>query len=664
MKNSFLSDDITSKIPLTSLPGVGVARSTALARLGLFYVADVIAFFPARYEDRRRVSRVCDLAEGMVTCVKGVVASVSSRFVPSLGRRLLIEAELSDETGEVSLVFFNRFLDKKLEDGARVMIYGTVSSRQGRLQFASPEIIFLTEEGEAAQIADFARLMPVYPLTEGLKQSYMRKLARDVTTKYLHLVKEYLSEEILSRRSLLPRAVALAEIHAPSDEEKLTQARYRLKYEECYLRFLLGERLKATSEQAPFCKIRRTDKDLLPGLGFELTRDQKKAIEEITADMERCHMSRLLQGDVGSGKTLVAMAVANAVVGSGFQVAYLAPTEVLAEQIFSVAQKYVGSVAIITGKTRSSERSKIEEALASGEVNFVVGTHALFSLVDKFKNLALLVIDEQQRFGVNQRKTLLAHTPAPHLLMMTATPIPRTLTQVLYSDMSLSILRQKPAFTASGDKRQEIVTRIVPTSDVQKVLMFLGSEIKSGGRVYWVCPRVEESEASDLPAVEKRYEWLCKMLPMFTVGLIHGQMTGEEKSRAMESFKSGECQILAGTTVLEVGLDVAEASVIVIESPNRYGLSQLHQLRGRVGRGSRRGVCVLLVRQEERCHRLDFFASTNDGFLVAEEDLANRGSGDTLGTAQHGFGVFVMADPLDDAEIVAMAKQDAEGARR
>ena len=312
------------------------------------------------------------------------------------------------------------------------------------------------------------------------------------------------------------------------------------------------------------------------------------------------------------------------------------------------------------GNVKSAGRTQLLKALKNGEIDIIVGTHALFSLTSVFKDLALLIIDEQQRFGVNQRKTLLAIKPTPHLLMMTATPIPRTLTQVLYSDMALSILKQRPLVTKDGIKRKEITSKIVSTKDVQKLLAFVGSEIKNGGRVYWICPRVEDDEASNLPAVEKRVEWLARMLPMFSVGLIHGQMNSDEKLLAMDKFKKGECQLLAGTTVLEVGIDVPEASVIVIESPNRYGMSQLHQLRGRVGRGSRRGVCILLVRQDEMNERLKFFASTNDGFLIAEQDLANRGSGDTFGVAQHGFANFLLADPLNDAEIFAEAMEDAK----
>ena len=665
MENIFFANDIMSKISLTKIPGVGTARSTALARLGLFYVADIFNFFPSRYEDRRNFSKVNELYDGYTVCVEGRLGTISSKRIDSSGRRMLIQTTLEDETGQIQLIFFNRFLDKQLAEGAKVVVYGSVSVRQDKLQIVSPEIIVLYNDEQKAkeQIANFSRLLPVYPLTEGLKQSYVRKLVAEVFKRYGHLIKENLPSEILSRRSLMDRAQAFKETHLPNEEKNLNEGRKRLKYEELFIKFSSGENVRRESQKTPFCKITSDSKDLLENLNFCLTDDQTNAIEEILRDMTTCHMSRLLQGDVGSGKTLVALAVANATIKNGYQVAFLAPTEVLAEQIYEEAKKVApvaAHIAFLTGKTSKTERKLIEEELSNGKINFVIGTHALFSLTEKFKNLALLIIDEQQRFGVNQRKTLLAIKPTPHLLMMTATPIPRTLTQVLYSDMTLSILKQRPLVTKNGIKRKEITTKIVPTKDVQKLLAFVGSEIKNGGRVYWLCPRVEDDEASNLPAVEKRVEWLARMLPMFSVGLIHGQMNSDEKLLAMDKFKKGECQLLAGTTVLEVGIDVSEASVIVIESPNRYGMSQLHQLRGRVGRGSRRGVCILLVRQDELNERLKFFASTNDGFLIAEKDLENRGSGDTFGVAQHGFANFLIADPLNDAEIFAEAKEDAK----
>lgn len=665
MENTFFADSILKKISLTKIPGVGVARSTALARLGLFFVGDILNFFPSRYEDRRNFAKINELSDGSTVSVLGTLGATSSKRLDPSGRKMLIQAMLEDETGQIPLVFFNRFLDKHLVEGAKVVIFGTVSTRQDKLQIASPEIIFLNDEKEKAdeQCDNFARLLPVYPLTEGLKQSYMRKLVKEVFSRYSHLIKENLPSEIMRRRSLMQRLKAFEQIHSPDNEKNLNDAKRRLKYEELFIKFSSGEKVKRESQNAQFYQIVPGNKNLLENLNFELTEDQTKTINEILQDMNKHHMSRLLQGDVGSGKTLVALAVANATVKDGYQVAFLAPTEVLAEQVYNEAKKFApasAEIALLTGKTSKSERQVLEEKLSDGEINFVIGTHALFSLVDKFKNLALLIIDEQQRFGVNQRKILLATKPTPHLLMMTATPIPRTLTQVLYSDMSLSIIKQKPILTKDGAKRQEITTRIVSTKDVQKLLEFVGAEIKNGGRVYWICPRVEDDEESNLPAVEKRVEWLERMLPMFTVGLIHGQMSGDEKIRAMEKFKAGEYKLLAGTTVLEVGVDVPEASIIVIESPNRYGMSQLHQLRGRVGRGRRRGVCILLVRQNEINEGLKFFASTNDGFLIAEQDLANRGSGDTYGVAQHGFGIFLLADPLNDAEITAEAMEDAK----
>ena len=393
-------------------------------------------------------------------------------------------------------------------------------------------------------------------------------------------------------------------------------------------------------------------------LPFSLTASQRRVIDEIFADGASGRpISRLIQGDVGSGKTLVAIAFAAGLCDSGAQCAVLAPTEVLAEQLHAQTAKYLAPLgvgcALIKSQLPARERRAVLSGAADGSLSVVTGTQALLSDEIKFKNLGAVIIDEQHRFGVRQRARLLKSGAKPHLIMMSATPIPRTMALTLYGDLDISVIEDKPA------GRAPVETRIIGRDQLAKLLRFIAAEILSGGRVYWICPRVEEDDGSDLPAAVKRFEWLEKKLPPVKMSLIHGQMESSDKEAAIAGFRSGLSQLLVGTTVLEVGVDVPEATVIVIESPERYGLSQLHQLRGRVGRGTRRGLCVLLSHLPEDNERLRIFASTNDGFEIAKADLELRGAGEITGTAQHGLARFRVADLQKDYLLAETARDDA-----
>ena len=452
-------------------------------------------------------------------------------------------------------------------------------------------------------------------------------------------------------------------MHHPTDTESWRNARRRLAYEEL---LVVQAGLALRRHALKSCKVVAK---IVPGeiyaafrssLPFEPTQAQKKAFDELFADTAKDKpMSRLLQGDVGSGKTLVAVGFAAACCDSQIQCAIMAPTEILAMQLYEQAQKYLVplgcKVAMIKGGQKLSERNKILEATLSGEINVVVGTQALLFDRVKFKKLGAVIIDEQQRFGVEQRRALVKHGSAPHLLMMSATPIPRSLAMTLFADLDISALTEKPV------GRKKLETRITDVKNMAVLLQFLIDEAGRGGRVYWVCPRVEEDGSTALTSVKKRFAFLKKHLGKLGVGLVYGGMSGDEKDATLEKFRSGEIKILTGTTVIEVGIDVPEASVIVIENPERFGLSQLHQLRGRIGRGSRRGVCVLLVQSLEGAipERLQIMLDTDDGFEIAEADLELRGSGEISGAAQHGLTEFKHVKLKKDLKLIAQAREDA-----
>lgn len=647
---------------LNSLKGVGPKRAQQLAVLGLSSVSDLLWFFPRKYEDRRHLSKISDLIPGRASTVLATVADIERKRLPRPGLELVV-ATLIDETGEITATWFNRRgLEYILKPGTRAALFGTASMRAGTLEMSNPEF----EIADADQLpAQFARIIPIYPATAGLTNRWLRTLVSEALQEALPLVVETLPPHLTKKRKLPSLQEAIRAMHEPHDGREWKAARRRLAYEEL-LMLQVGMALRREK-----FKQHKTDiiidangpvyQGFLTTLPFSLTGSQQGALAEIFSDLAAGQpMSRLLQGDVGSGKTLVAMGLAAASADAQIQTAILAPTEVLADQLYGETKKRLAPLGvesvILKGGQSASERAAALAAAESGEALVVVGTQALLEPTVRYKNLGVVVIDEQHRFGVSQRAAVIDRTPAPHLLMMSATPIPRTLTLCLFGDLDVSLLREKPA----GRIKNE--TRVIDGKKMRTLLQFIVDEVKAGGKAYWVCPRVEGDESGEIASVEKRYAFVEKHLGKVGVGLIHGRMKSEEKENVLSRFRCGDIRMLVGTTVVEVGVDVPDASVIVIESPERFGLSQLHQLRGRVGRGGRRGVCVLLLTDAsgETPARLQTMLDTDDGFAIAEADLQQRGTGELSGAAQHGVAEFLVADLQKDAALLEEAREDAK----
>jgi ATP-dependent DNA helicase RecG len=652
--------------PLASLAGIGskqeklyqhlFGRGEAAARL-----IDLLFHLPTRTIDRRARPKLCDVAAGEVV----TVAVTIDRHRPPPPRRprapYLVYA--SDDTGDIVLTFFNArkdYLDQLLPVGALRYISGTAAIYDGMLQMVHPDRVV-----SEADLAKLPLVEPVYPLTEGLTLNQLRKAA-DLALARLPDLPEWQDARWLARERFPPFAQALRVLHRPPEPADALPERLawsRLAYDELLAGqvalALVRAHLRRPSGRATL-GTGHLRKKLAGALPFALTPSQTRAIASITADLAKPErMLRLLQGDVGSGKTVVALMAAAAVVEARRQAALMAPTELLARQHFNTVAPLAAAaginVAILTGRERGPERSDMLARLAFGDIQVLIGTHALFQEEVAFCDLALAIVDEQHRFGVHQRLALARKGEAVDVLVMTATPIPRTLVLTYFGDMDISELREKPAGRAPVD------TRTVPLDRYEEVVDAVGRALAEGARVYWVCPLVEESENVDLNAAEERFAALKERFGA-AVGLVHGRMKGADKDRAMERFTLGETRLLVATTVIEVGVDVPEASVIVIEHAERFGLAQLHQLRGRVGRGAAHSTCLLLYKGplgETATARLKIMRETQDGFRIAEEDLRLRGEGDVLGTRQSGMPAFKVARIEVHGKYIGAARDDA-----
>ena len=648
--------------PLQFLKGVGPERARLLGRKGLTTVEDALFFIPLRHEDRTRLTPLRSLQPGQVFTTTGVIAGLSP---PPPGRsRLPFAVLLRDETGTATATWFNAgYLARVFKRGQRLVLHGKVDRFRGALTIQHPEYE-IVESGEDDRLHT-GRLVPVYSTTEGLTQRPLRSLMHRIVEGFAGEIAEILPEATRTRRGLARLPDAIRAAHFPEDEADLAAARRRLTFDDFLLLQLGLAILRSRTTRARGIAMSPRGElvaRLRASLPWPLTGAQERVWEEIRRDMATPHpMHRLLQGDVGSGKTLVAVLAVLTAVEAGYQAAVMAPTEILAEQHFVTLHRLLEplgiSVTLLTSALRARERATRLAAVAAGDIQCVVGTHALVQEAVGFRRLGLAVVDEQHRFGVAQRARLRAKGEHPDLLVMTATPIPRTLSLTLYGDLDVSVLDELPP------GRRPVVTKARTEAKRREIYAFLRDQIKEGRQVYVVYPLVEESEALDLKAATDMARHLQHdVFPELTVGLLHGRQGIDEKDAIMQRFKAGEIHVLVSTTVIEVGIDVPNASVMLIEHAERFGLSQLHQLRGRVGRGPWKSYCILLTAgrlTEDAQHRIDALVATNDGFRIAEVDLQLRGPGEFFGTRQSGLPEFRVADLLRDAAVLDDARREA-----
>jgi len=648
--------------PLQFLRGVGPRRAALLEKKGLRTVEDALFFLPLRHEDRTRLTPLRALQPGQTATCSGTIVGLSP---PPPGRtRQPFTVMLRDASGHATASWFGwRYLARALERGQRLVLHGRVARYRGAIVLQQPDWE-IVESGEDERLHT-GRLVPVYSLTEGLGQRALRALMWRIVDQFAGQVAEVLPDAARARRRLVGLAQALADGHFPGTEEALAAARRRLAFDDFLLLQLGLAILRARTTRARGLSLDpRGDLvgRLRARLPYRLTAAQERVWEEIRRDMAAPHpMHRLLQGDVGSGKTVVAALAVLTAVEAGYQAAVMAPTEILAEQHVVTFRDLIEPlgvrVSLLTSALKPRERAAARAALAAGEVGCAVGTHALVQEGVAFRRLGLAVVDEQHRFGVEQRARLRGKGEHPDLLVMTATPIPRTLALTLYGDLDVSVIDELPP------GRRPVVTAARTEARRRAIYRFIGEQVAAGRQAYVVCPLVEESEALDLKAATDMARRLAgEVFPHLTVGLLHGRLGVEDKDAIMRRFKAGEIHVLVSTTVIEVGIDVPNASVMLVEHAERFGLSQLHQLRGRVGRGPWKSYCILLTAgrlTEDGRRRIEGMVATHDGFRIAEVDLALRGPGEFFGTRQSGLPEFRVADLLRDAALLEEARREA-----
>ena len=654
--------------PVTYLKGVGPNRSEILhSELGIVTYQDLINLFPNRYIDKTRYYKINELQRGNAD-VQLIGKIIRLKTVEQKkGSRLV--ATFKDATGEMELVWFRgqKWIRENIKLNTPYVIFGRTNWFSGKFSMPHPEMELLSEHEKGIKVS----LQPIYPSTEklstrGITNRVISKLVQQLFIETKGEFKETLSPTILKELRLISKTEAMFNIHFPKDLKLLSRAQFRLKFEELfYIQLqLISKKLirKQKIKGYPFEKVGKLFngfyKDHLP---FELTAAQKKVIKEIRADLgSKAQMNRLLQGDVGSGKTVVALMTILIALDNGYQACLMAPTEILANQHFKGIKELLGdigvSVALLTGSVKRAERKLIHEQLEDGTLHLLIGTHAVLEDKVKFKNLGLAIIDEQHRFGVAQRSKLWHKNEVPpHILVMTATPIPRTLAMSLYGDLDISVIDELPP----GRKAVKTVHRY--DKNRLKVFQFLRDEIKKGRQIYIVYPLIQESEALDYKDLMDGYESITRDFPLpdYQISIVHGKMKPQDKEYEMERFVKGETHIMVATTVIEVGVNIPNASVMIIESAERFGLSQLHQLRGRVGRGAEQSYCILMSGHKltaEAKTRLETMTSTNDGFEIAEVDLKLRGPGDLMGTQQSGILNLKIADIVRDNDILKTAR--------
>ena len=637
---------------IRTLKGVGEKRAALYEKLGIRTLWDLLCHYPRGYEDWSAPRLISDAEAGVPCCIRGWVAKAPTEYRVRKGMTLY-RFRVTDGYSSLQVTLFNNpYAAAKIHRDDEILLYGTVTSDGRGTEMTSPQIATSAE----------AKIRPLYPLTEGLTNKMLETNVDSALEVAARVgLPECLPTDCVAQEGLCDRLTALKNIHFPTDRRALEEAKRRLVYEELFVLQLGLLRLKGRNRRQSGAVI-TTDRteEYVAGLPFTLTGAQRRAIADCVADMQGdAPMSRLIQGDVGSGKTAVATGVAYTVIGAGKQVAMMAPTEILAEQHANSLQTLLGDtvrVGLLTGSLTPAKKKRLQEAIAAGEVDFVVGTHALISDKVQFADLGLVITDEQHRFGVAQRATLAAKGRNPHLMVMSATPIPRTLALILYGDLDVSVLDELPP------GRQPVETYTVGEDKRDRAYGYVRKHLDEGRQGFIVCPLVEESEEMDLRSATEVFQQL-RQGPFrgYTLGLLHGKMKAADKEAVMAAFAAGEIQLLVSTTVIEVGVDVPNAVIMVIENAERFGLAQLHQLRGRVGRGKHQSTCILISdnRGEDNLRRLGVMRATNDGFKIADEDLKLRGPGDFFGNRQHGLPQLKVADLLSDMPLLQRAQSRA-----
>jgi ATP-dependent DNA helicase RecG len=639
---------------LNSLKGVGIKTQNLLKKKNINNLFDLLWKLPKSYTDRSLSSKIKDLKIGENQTVTIIPLKYNFPRIRNLPNRVVCK----DETGEIDCVFFNSYegyIRKILPLGKEITVSGKIGNFRNKYQLTNPK--YVSEDSTLIK-----KVYNKYSLTDGISEKIYNKIINQIITNLPNL-NEWHSKYILNKFGHITWNQAIKELHRPENIGKYKSDFYkRLAFDEIFSTFLVNseirKKIRKVKKKSKTINIKNQN-SIINKLEFSLTTDQKKALEEINKDLNSTNkMFRLLQGDVGSGKTIVSLIAALNTINSGFQVAFMAPTEILARQHYNLAKKIFSKkleIEIISGKSEYKEKKEILKNLENNKIDIVFGTHAIFQKKVKFKKLGLIIIDEQHKFGVNQRKRLSDKGGEDcDVLLMTATPIPRTLTMTIYGDMDISIIREKPK------NRKPIKTYSKLESKIDDILKFISKEINQGNQIFWVCPLIEESKKLDHSSAIKKFEFLKNNYPN-QVGLLHGKTDVAEKEKILNDFLQNKFQILVSTTIIEVGIDFPNANVIIIENANKFGLSQLHQLRGRVGRGNKDSTCILMFKNnlsENAKKRINILKKTNDGFIISEEDMKIRGFGDVLGFKQSGVKNFKLADPIHNSDLFLLAEKE------
>ena len=649
---------------VTEIKGIGAKKAQTLNNLGIFTVNDLIEHFPRDYEDRSQVKDIADLTENEENTFFALVSAVPENV--HIRKMTVTKVKLSDSTGSVNAVWYNQsFIKNALKKDEEYIFTGIYKKSGYRREVSSPEF---EKAGTDKEILGGGRIVPVYPLTSGISQKVLRSLIKTTLDAVKTQLPEFLPLDMRKKYMLCERNFAISNIHFPENDESFFIARKRLVFEELFVLQTALFILKGTAKRNDgiVFKTKGISEESEKAFGFGFTKAQKKVIAEICSDVSKgIPMNRLIQGDVGSGKTAVAMTAALMAVKNGYQAALMAPTEVLASQHYESFKEFFDKfgikVCLLKGSLKKKEKEAVKELISTGEADVIVGTHAIIQEDVEFKKLGLVITDEQHRFGVKQRNVLSEKGINAHAMVMTATPIPRTLALILYGDLDVSVIDELPP------GRQHIDTFAVNSSYHQRAYGFIRKEVENGRQAYMVCPMIEENDAIEAKSVMQMIDEVSQTdFKGLSVAVLHGKMKADEKERIMKDFAENKIQILVSTTVIEVGINVPNATIMLIENAERFGLSQLHQLRGRVGRGKYQSYCILVTdsKSEVTKERMKVMKKTNDGFEISETDLKLRGPGEFFGTRQHGVPQLKIANLYKDADILSQAQAAAKELNR